>query len=323
MPNPTRSDVHVDGPLNTLSIAYAQDQTQYGADRLFPVVPVAFKSDTYFTYDRGDWFRDEAQERAPGTESAGGGWRLSTDSYSAKRYAYHQDVDDETRANTQSPLAPDQDATEYVTERMLLKRENVFTSAYVTTGVWTGSTTGADLVGGTDFTQWDDPTSEPIQDIRVQITKVAETTGLKPNKLAIGPEVWDQLADHPDLLERIKYTERGMVGPDLLASLLGLDEVIIPFATRNTADEGATESMDFFWGKSATLLYSAPSPGLRRPSAGYIFAWTGFLGASAWGSRIKRFRKEEIESDRVEGDIYFDAKVVAPELGVHFSQAVA
>ena len=46
MANPGVHDVHIDGPLGNISIAYKN--TQYLADQVFPVVPVAKQSDKYF-----------------------------------------------------------------------------------------------------------------------------------------------------------------------------------------------------------------------------------------------------------------------------------
>ena len=36
MPNPTRSDVHVNSPLTQVSIAYLQDQAKYVSTQCFP-----------------------------------------------------------------------------------------------------------------------------------------------------------------------------------------------------------------------------------------------------------------------------------------------
>ena len=59
------------------------------------------------------------------------------------------------------------------------------------------------------------------------------------------------------------------------------------------------------------------------PTAGYTFSWTGLLGNGAEGNRIKRFRMEPLGSDRVEIEISFDQKLVAPDLGFFFEEVVA
>ena len=67
---PGSGDVHVDRPLTQIAIAFSQDPEAFIADRVFPVVPVAKQTDSYFTIASDDWFRDEMQKRAAGALSA-------------------------------------------------------------------------------------------------------------------------------------------------------------------------------------------------------------------------------------------------------------
>ena len=78
MAQPTANDVHIDAILTNISVAYIQDQNAFVASKVFPTIPVEKQSDKYFVYTKGDWFRDEAQLRAPATESAGSGYNLTT-----------------------------------------------------------------------------------------------------------------------------------------------------------------------------------------------------------------------------------------------------
>lgn len=329
MPNPTPGDVHVNRPLTNLSIAYIQEETNFVASRVFPNIPVAKQSDLYFTYNQSDFWRDEVEMRAPGAESAGSGYRVSTDSYRANVYAVHRDIDDQIRANSDDPISLDREATIWLTQQLLLHKENDFVTAFMATSLWTGSDTGVDQTGVSaspstnQFLQWNDANSTPIEDIRRQIVAVAEKTGRRPNTLLIGPEVWVSLVDHPDILERIKYTQTGVVTMDLIAGVLGLDRILVGWASRDTAAEGATPSYSFFWGKAALLLYSAPSPSLMQPSAGYTFSWTGLFGSGAMGGRIKQFRLDRNASDRTEAEMAYALKLVAAPLGVFYATAVA
>ena len=79
MPNPTAGDLHLNAPLTNLSVLFSNEVTNTVHDKVFPVVPVQKRSDKFFTYDSGDWFRTEARARAPGAEIAIGGWNLSND----------------------------------------------------------------------------------------------------------------------------------------------------------------------------------------------------------------------------------------------------
>src|SRR5580692_10179494 len=122
-PQPTLSSVHVNRPLTNISQAYLAQASDYIADKVFPVVPVMKQSDLYFIYNKGDWYRNEAQYRAPATESAGGGYNLTTGQYYAPVTAFHIDVDPQVRANSDIPLNADRDATIFITQRLMLARE--------------------------------------------------------------------------------------------------------------------------------------------------------------------------------------------------------
>lgn len=319
MPQPTRSEVHVNRPLTNISIAFMQQANKFVSTQVFPNIPVQKQSDRFFVYEKGQWFRVEAQKRAPGTESAGSGFNIdNTPTFFTDVFAVHKDVDDQTRQNADNPINLDRDATEFVTQQGLLKREQEWSDAFFTTGVW-----DTDLTGGVDFTQWDDAASTPIEDIHEQSLTIARATGFKPNVLVLGPDVFNALRNHADILDRIKFTQRGVVTTELLAALFDVERVLVPEGVVNSAKEGAADSIDFFFGKQALLAFSNPRPSILTPSAGYTFSWNGLLGAGAMGNRISRFRMEQLKSDRIELEMAFDMKVVASELAVFFDSAVS
>lgn len=322
---PSAGDVHINQPLTQISIAYMQSQDMFVAHRVFPIVPVQKQSDRFIKYNREDWFRVEAKKRAPSTESAGAGWTIdNTPTYYCDVLAIHKDVDDQIRANADQPINMDRDATEFVSQQLMLKRELEWANDNFTSGVW-----GTDLSGVSgspsagQFQQWNESGSTPIEDVTGQIVEVARKTGYRPNKFVISPSVFNALKNHPDVIDRIKYTQTGVVTADILAGLFEVNQVLVAWGVQNAANEGATASYDFFLGDHALLVYAAPSPSILQPSGGYTFAWTGFTGAGPMAQRMKRFRMEHLSSDRVEGEMAVDHKLVAADLGVFFENAVA
>jgi hypothetical protein len=326
---PTPSDVHVSVPLTNISIAYVQDASAFVADTVFPNIPVSKQADRYWTYDRGMFNRDEMQIRAPSTESAGGGYTLdNTPSYYCPVYAFHKDVPDEVRSNADNPLNLDREATIFITQKALIKREKTWVSRFFAAGVWTTDVTGVAASPGTgDALRWDDANSTPIENIREAKRLIRESTGFEPNVLVLGRAVKDALADHPDLVDRIKYgqTPNGpaMVNMQAMAALFEVDRIVVSNAIENTAVEGATNSHGFIAGKHALLAYAAPAPGLMTPSAGYTFSWTGHMGATAQGWRIMNFRAPLIKSDRVEIEMAYEQKVIGADLGYFWNGIVA
>jgi hypothetical protein len=327
---PTSGDVHVSRPLTNVSIAYIQDNKNFIASTVFPTVPVQSKSDSFFVYDRGEFNRDEMKERAPATESAGGGFDVSTDTYAAKVYAFHKDLDDQTLANSDAPLNLEMDASRYVTQKALLKREKLFVTKFFTTGKWTTNMTGAaSSPASGQLLQWNNAASTPIENVRAGKAVIVESTGFMPNTLLLGYRTLDALLDHPDIVDRIKYSgglgnnAPANVSISALQQLFGIERILVMQAIENTAKEGQAAVHSFIGGKHALLCYSAPNPGLLQPSAGYTFAWQGFLAAGPEGNRIKKFRMENIESDRIEIQMAFDQKLVAADLGYFFNGIVA
>lgn len=325
MSQPNINSVHIDAILTNISVAYLQNQDNFIADKVFPIVPVDKKSDKFFTYTKNDWFRDEAQRRADATESAGGGYNLATDSYSADVFAFHKDVGDQLLANADAPLNPLREATEFVTRRMLLRKELQFVTDFFTTGVWGEEVDGVSGTPGAGETkQWSDYTSsDPIDDIEEAKSEILADTGMEANTLVLGYEVFRQLKNHPDLVDRIKYTSSQTITTDMLARMFDIDRVLVAKAVKASNNEGAAEAYSFAYGKGALLAHVAPSPGLLTPSAGYTFSWTGVSGGIGSTIGVSSFRMDSLRAERVEAEMAFDNKVIAADLGYFWNTIVA
>ena len=325
MPQPNINSVHVDAILTNISVAYLQNQDNFIADKVFPVIPVDKKSDKFFTYTKNDWFRDEAQRRAGGTESAGGGYGLSTGNYSADVFAFHKDVDDQTVANADAPLNPLREATEFVTRRLLLRKEVQWNTDFFAGGIWGNDYDGvAGTPSSNEVKQWSDyAASDPIDDIEDAKAGILGTTGMEPNTLVLGYDVFRALKNHPDIVDRIKYTSAQTVTADMLAAMFDIPRVIISKSVKATNNEGASQAYSFTSGKKALLAYVAPTPGLMTPSAGYSFSWTGVSGGIGSTIGVSSFRMESLKADRIEGEMAFDNKVIASDLGWFWDSVVA
>lgn len=322
---PKMTDAHIDRALTNMSVAYMQDATNYIADKVFPIIPVKRQSDLYYIYDTGDFLRDEAQIRGRISESAGGDYDLDTATYYCKKHAFHKDVAPEDRVNYDEPLDADKDAQIFVSQKMLIRREMEWAAKFFKSGVWTREITGVTATpSAIQAVQWDLETSDPIKNISEESVRMAGLTGYRPNTLVLSPQVFNALKNHFDVLDRIKYTETGIVTTSLLAALFEVQNVYVAWAVVNTAAKGETDNIGFIAGKNALLCYSNPNPSLRTPSAGYIFSWTGLMGAGAYGNRIVRIPMDllGLGVERIEGEIAFDAKKIGDDLGVFFKDIV-
>jgi hypothetical protein len=325
MPQPTSSQVHVDAILTNISVAYLQRAESFIADKVFPVVPVDKQSDKYFVYSKNDWLRDEARVRADGTESVGSGYNITTDNYYADVFAIHKDIGDQTRANADAPINVDREAAEFITHRLLTRREIQFVTDFMTTGKWSKDITGVAASPTTNQTiQWSDYTnSDPIEDIEAGKASILSTTGLEANTLVLGYDVFRRLKNHPDLVDRIKYTSSQTITEDMLARMFDIERVLVSKSVKATNAEGATGAYAFTTGKTALLAHVAPNPGILTPSAGYTFSWTGVSQGMGLTIGTSSFRLESLRATRVEAELAFDNKVVAQDLGYFWNTIVA
>lgn len=335
MPQPTASDLHVDVPLTQLSVGYKIKAESYIADKVFPVVPVAKQSGKVFVWDKNDMLRDEAAIRAPGTESAGGGLNVtSSTTFYCDVVAFHKDVDDQMMANSDiGNLGIIM--SEYVTQKLLIKRERDFVTNYFTTDLWADQGTPNDATGHATSSTWpnfihfsDGANSDPLGTIRTAKRKILESTGFLPNKLIVGVDVHDVLALSPDVAERVKYTQGGVpdrvgqVSQPEMAALCGVGEYLVGMTSYASNVEGETATYGFNFGKHMLLVYAAPAPSIMLPSGGYIFEWTGFNGL---GHNVKMdsFYERKLASTRYEGEMAYDHKLISRDVGIFFNGAVA
>lgn len=302
--SPTTGQVHIDTAMTNVSIAYKNDN--YIADQIFPAVPVNKISGKYFVYTKADWLRNEAGVRAPATVGPISEYSLTAGTYACKEISHGKWVPDEVVENADMPIQPRRDATEFSTDKVLLYREVDVAADVFGTGWATSSTPG---------TLWDDDASDPINDVEVGREAIVALIGREPNVMVIGRNVWTDLRHHPDLLDRIKYTQTGTMTTQLLANLLGVPKLLIGNAIYTTTAEGQTATYSFIWGKHAWLGFVAPNPSLLTPSAGYTFTWHNRV--------TENIRQDITKANLVRVTWHYDTKVTATDAGYLFKSCVA
>ena len=325
---PTPAELHPVEPLLTnMSLAYMQELSAFLAGRIFPVVPVATSSGTFATYPKGSFWRDEMRPRPLGGEAEIADYTVGTDTYAVEEWAVKHRVDDRTRANALNPFSPDDDATFLLSQMAAINAERRWATSFFGTGIWGTDLTGvAAAPAGGQFLRWDVSTSDPAHEIRTQSNTMEAATGFGGNVLVVGADVWLSIQNNAQIKDIIKYTERGVIGEQLVASLMGLDDFIVARSVYNSAAEGAADSIARLIGaKDALLIHRTPRPGLKVPTAGTTFAWQNLVpgATNLLSAVIERRRIDTHHSDEFEIRNAFGYKVVASDLGIFFSGAVS
>ena len=330
---PTVSQVHINRPLTEISIAYIQNQDDFIADKVFKPIKTDKASNLYYRFEK-EYFMSGGSELqvGEGSQTLGGGFGLTTDSYICKVYGYHHQISDETRANADEGINLDQTAVYLVTQKLLITKEKIFADTAFKASAWSQSVTGATAAGSGTFTYWSKPESDPITDIRKARMSVKKRTGFAPNVMVISEDVFEVLIQHQKIVDRYRYTTSNVVTAEMLAKLFDLDRIEIAkaIAIANGVAEGSAASKqdtsyNWIMNNGALLLYVPDQVSVLQPASGYGFYWTGLAGAgtSEKGVAVKTYRMEHLRSDIVEGLAAFTYKVVCPDLGYFFNNCLA
>lgn len=315
--------VHIDQALTSISVMYRNET--YAADQVFPVVPVAKRSDRYFVYRKEDFLSasplsangSPASLRRPGTEAAEIDFSVSTATYYAEEYAYRGLVTDAESASADNPLQPDTDQTVQLTERLMLDNEVAVAGMVCKRANYPSTNKAALTTGstGTSWAQYASANSDPFADIKNAKLAVVRGIAREPNAMVLSVDAARTLADHPKVKDLVKYVHQDALTMSGLPKVLRGLAVIEGAAQRNTAAEGAAFSSGNVWQADdssalALIFYRNPNPTLRGVSFGYTFeAPDDATGAR--GYAVRRWRDDKRKGTIIEVSFLRDWHMIA------------
>ncbi len=334
--SPDVADVHVNALLTDVSIGF--QPSGFFADKVFPMVPVDRQTDIILGYDKSHWARDlgppgaaptggDAVKRAPGTRALTATYKVDTSTltYRCINYALGFEISDELRNNADAIFELDRDATVLLASLLKLRFDREFAADFLATSKgWTdGSVTAK-------FSTY--ATSTPIEDIRTACDTIRQKTlGMSVDgglKVIMGALVKRRLLDHPDILDRIKYTgssgSPAKVSLEALASLFEVDEVVVANSVYTEDEEGGTAEASVTYADVCSddlLVLWTPKSGSRlAPSAGYMFNWKPMTGGGMLFARKGRMDRERVDWIELHG--YLDWVQTFGGAGYYYDDAV-
>lgn len=311
---PGAQDVHVDTLMSQISVGYRNEE--YIAQGIFPVVMVEKQSDLIGGYDKGDFLRAVMQPYQPGTEGARSGYKVDKSrTYFCSGWKLGKVIPDDVVANADKPFNMFQDATAWLTEQGQLRWELEFAVDF-----FAASKGWQDRTGGTHFTKFSNLAgSNPITTCYREADLVRQKTGRRANTAVMSKQVWDYIRDHPLVVDRLKYTSKDSITPEMFARLIEVERVLIGSAIYVSSGEDVADVVAEIWGNHVLLAHVAPRPSLMMPTAGYTFIWRPITNTPVF---FRRYRQDNLESTIQEIKSYFDMKQIDGDNGVFLANAV-
>jgi hypothetical protein len=312
---PSVNDVQAVEPILTnMLIGYMQADDRFVASRVFPAVPVEKDSGTYYIFSKKYFFHDDLLERAPGTDFGQIGVGVTTGTYATLQWAAEIPLADEVRANSQVPMDLESANLLKLAQSSLLRKEVAFAADFMTTGVW-----GTDDNNST--TDWDDYASgDPVTDIMTAKRTVSNNTGIDPNSMVLGYITHNAVVNHPDILDRMKYTQAATLAnmEAALASVFGVANYWVAKATYSNTNEAAAFSATSIIDDDCLVTHVNPGAGIFGVTAGKSFSWGGGGGMGSIYTR----RAQEKHADVLQHKEQWDQVVVASDVGYFFADVV-
>jgi hypothetical protein len=283
---PLVKNIHQDVVLTNISLALSNDKALV-APQIWPVVPVKKDSDIFYVYDKSN-LRVEETRWAPKTSAKEINWNVTHEGYKTERHALAELVEDDEKANQDSPIDVMADSASIIAEKLMIRREKRLAAVLLASGTY-GAGADVNIAVAERWDNYTSATSDPSVDVASARAKINSMTGKSPNVMVLPRMVYEKAREHPKVLERIKYTQIGVITPDLLATLWDIPKIIVAGGIENTALEGQSDVLSYIWGKQIFFGYVAPRPGLKQLSWGYHIQSQAML--------TDRWRDEERKGD--------------------------
>jgi hypothetical protein len=307
-------------PAGTLNVALANYAKSFRnnalvGDLIAPRVPVGRQSFQYTVFDRSNQRLDRQTLRAPGTVPQTDRMNYSEFPYFCKSRALRAVVPYEQEQYALGlGFSEKQAATRRLIDKVLLDREN-YVAGLVTS---TSNITNNQTLSGTSM--WDNYSgvSHPIAVVEAAKALVRQS-GVEATHLILADPVVTALVNHPDIIDRFKYTMPGAITLEQLTQVFGVTCVR---AAAISLDKGNNAS--YVWGTSALLVSVQQASSMDDLSALKTFSWSA-APMTVDGYGVLEFPLPDLDAkgDVVSVDWYWDTRITAQETIYLFAGCVA
>lgn len=268
----TNSQARIVDPVLT-SVAQGYKNSEYVGSALFPTVPVAQRGGKIVTFGKED-FMLYSTGRAPGQNTKRVTFGYLGAPYALESHSLEGLLPIETMQEANAVPGIDMSTTTInKTQNIIALRLEKQQADVARLAANYGAGNKITLAGSS---QWSDTsgTSDPVAVIEAGKEAVRAKVGKRANTAVIGAKVFSALKNHPKVIERMKYTGRDVATPELLASLFGLDRVLVGDAVYADDDGNFSD----VWGKDVVLAYTEVGTLAEqgKPSYGYTYQLTGY-----------------------------------------------
>jgi len=329
MSSPTTAIQRLELSASFSEFDLAADRGEFIATRALRGRPVAKNSGSLPKIPLEQLLQSPETLRAPRSGYARNDFTFDLLAFVCEEHGFEQPLDDAEAAMYLDLIQGEVIASQKAIDGVLRKLEITAASLLFNATTWTGAALTTVVTNEWDKNHATD--AVPIDDVEAARMKVWEGSGLWPNALIISKQVFHNLRNIDQIIERISGTGAGFptrardITPQQLAEVFDLDYVLVGGGTKNTAKEGQAAVLAPIWSNEyAMIARVATTADPAEPTVGRLLVWPedslgtlGSDGAIAMG--IEQYREESRRGDVYRARMWYCAQLLYKEAAHLFS----
>lgn len=266
----------------------------YIATRVAPVVETSLQSDNPGKIPLRELLKEADTRRNDRGTYNRGTMRFDKFTYATEENGWEEVIDSREMKRYQFLIDAEQVAAMRALDIVLRNQEKRVASLLFNTSTWTGASLATSV-----SQEWDKPSNGlPITDVEAAVKKVYEGSGLWANALIINRQVFRNLRNNNQVIDRIESSGAGNaakpsdITEQMLARVFDLDFVIVAGSSKNNSNEGQNASPVQIWsGEYAMVARVAVTSDMREPCVARTFHWSE--DGSAIGGAIDEYEEPQ------------------------------
>ncbi len=195
----------------------------------------------------------------------------STTTFDIEGHGLESIVTKEDYRNAGDVYKAEEDETMGLTSMLILEKEKLLADTLRNTSVITQNVTLAGTSQLNDYAN-----SDPIGVLNTAATAVRNGSGMPPTVAIMDWNVAQILKYHPKFLGMgFQYLVKGGLTDDALATVLGVQKILIAKATYMSSKEGQADTMATIWGKDIIFAVAPSAAQPYQTSIGYLITLQG------------------------------------------------
>jgi len=305
-PSPSQAVGRPDLGATLVEFDVQANQAGFVGLKLAPVIEVAEQSANIGRIPIEQLLQIQDTARASGGGYRRGNFKFDDFSYATREHGWEEPVDDRNSRIYRRYFDAEVVAARRARNFVVQNHEIRTVSALTNTGTFTNVARSV---------AWTTPaTAVPVTDVLNRIKAVRLASGMTPNTVVMDYEAMLAAVETAQVIDRLKYAgydDPKDIGPNALAQLFKVKQVIISGGLKNGAAEGGL-SLSACWPKDVIGVgYIAETDDVAEPCASRTFHWSA--DGSSIGAILESYRDETKRCDVIRARMETDEKVMYPE----------